>query len=312
MSITGKTLEPELNTPIAVASMTGPWREQRERRESEDSTERVNRLEVVVRYALYLVITLFLFVPSVMTVLSSFKPSAEVIAFPPTLLPSVWHPENYLNVLTQVSGFPRMVFNSFFVTLVVVALNLFFDSLVGYAFARLEFPFKKTLFAIMIATMVIPGFVFIVPRYILLLNAHLVDTYFAFMVLYFLQPAYILLMTQFFKSIPRDLEEAAIVDGMGWFGIFWKIILPLARPALLATGILTFAGMWNGFFDWLIYMQDSTMYNIQLGLVTFRGAYQNQWNLIMAGSVLALLPILLVYCVGQRHLVRGIATTGMK
>jgi multiple sugar transport system permease protein len=312
MSITGKTLEPELNTPIAVASMTGPRRELREKRESEDSTEKVNRLEVVVRYALYIVITLFLFVPFVMTVLSSFKTSAEVIAFPPTILPSVWHPENYLNVLTQISGFPRMIFNSFFVTLLVVALNLFFDSLVGYAFARLEFPFKNTLFAIMIATMVIPGFVFIVPRYIMLLNAHIVDTYFAFAVLYFVQPAYILLMTQFFKSIPRDLEEAAIVDGLGWFGIFWKIILPLARPALLATAILTFAGMWNNFLDWIIYMQSPTMQNIQLGLVAFRGQYQNQWNLIMAGSVLAILPILIVYVAGQRYFVRGIATTGMK
>jgi multiple sugar transport system permease protein len=286
--------------------------EGRQPRPTEDSTERVNRLEIVVRYALYVVITLFLFVPFVMTVLSSFKTSAEVIAFPPTLLPSVWHPENYLNVLTQISGFPRMVFNSFFVTLVVVALNLFFDSLVGYAFARLEFPFKNTLFAIMIATMVIPGFVFIVPRYIMLLNAHLVDTYFAFMVLYFLQPAYILLMTQFFKSIPRDLEEAAIVDGLGWFGIFWKIILPLARPALLATGILTFQGMWNNFLDWVIYMQSPTMQNIQLGLVSFRGQYQNQWNLIMAGSVLAILPILIIYVAGQKYFVGGAATSGMK
>jgi multiple sugar transport system permease protein len=301
-------VEPEINAPIAVATMT----RRGGRRESGDTTERVNRLEVVVRYALYSAITLFLFVPFVMTVLSSFKTSAEVIAFPPTILPSVWHPENYLNVLTQISGFPRMVFNSFFVTLLVVALNLFFDSLVGYAFARLEFPFKKTLFAIMIATMVIPGFVFIVPRYILLLNAHVVDTYFAFMVLYFVQPAYILLMTQFFKSIPRDLEEAAIVDGLGWFGIFWKIILPLARPALLATGILTFAGMWNNFLDWIIYMQSPNMQNIQLGLVAFRGQYQNQWNLIMAGSVLAILPILIVYIAGQRYFVRGIATTGMK
>jgi len=256
MSLVGK-VEPELNAPIAVASMTG----RRRPGEVGDSTDRVNALEAVVRYALYIAITLFLFVPFVMTVLSSFKTSAEVIAFPPTILPSVWHPENYLNVLTQITGFPRMVFNSFFVTLVVVALNLFFDSLVGYAFARLEFPFKNTLFAIMIATMVIPGFVFIVPRYILLLNAHLVDTYFAFMVLYFLQPAYILLMTQFFKSIPRDLEEAAIVDGLGWFGIFWKIILPLARPALLATGILTFAGMWNNFLDWIIYMTSPNMQN---------------------------------------------------
>jgi multiple sugar transport system permease protein len=307
MGLVGK-VEPELNAPIAVASMTG----RRGQRQSEDTTERVNRLELVVRYALYIAITLFLFVPFVMTVLSSFKTSAEVIAFPPTILPSVWHPENYLNVLTQITGFPRMVFNSFFVTLLVVALNLFFDSLVGYAFARLEFPFKNTLFAIMIATMVIPGFVFIVPRYILLLNAHIVDTYFAFMVLYFLQPAYILLMTQFFKSIPRDLEEAAIVDGLGWFGIFWKIILPLARPALLATGILTFAGMWNNFLDWIIYMTSPNMQNIQLGLVQFRGQYQNQWNLIMAGSVLAILPILIIYIAGQRYFVRGIATTGMK
>jgi len=295
----------DLGAPIAAPVETP-------RRPEPDTTERVNLLEVIVRYTLYIVITLFLFIPFLMTVLSSFKTSAEVIAFPPTLFPSVWHPENYLRVITEVNGFPRMIFNSFFVTLVVVALNLFFDSLVGYAFARLEFPFKNVLFAVMIATMVVPGFVFIVPRYILLLNAHLVNTYGALLVLYFLQPAYILLMTQFFKSIPRDLEEAAIVDGLGWFGIFWKIILPLARPALLATGILTFAGMWNNFLDWVIYMQSSEMFNIQLGLVTFRSVYQNQWDLIMAGSVLAILPILIVYVAGQRYFVRGIATTGLK
>ncbi len=293
--------------PIVAAAADEP-----RRREVADTTERVNRLEVVVRYFLYIVITLFLFIPFVMTVLSSFKSSAEVIAFPPTFLPSVWHPENYLRVFTVGQNFPRLIFNSFFVTIAAVLLNLFFDSLVGYAFARLEFPFKRTLFALMIGTMVIPGFVFFVPRYILLLNVHLVNTYGALLVLYFLQPAYILLMTQFFKSIPKDLEEAAVMDGMGWFGIFWKIILPLARPALLATGILTFAGMWNNFLDWLVYMQTSNMYNLQLGLVTFRGQYQNQWDLIMAGSVIAILPILVVYVAGQRYFVRGIATTGLK
>jgi len=292
--------------PIVATAVETP------RRVETDATERVNRLEVVVRYVLYIVITLFLFTPFVMTVLSSFKSSAEVIAFPPTFLPSVWHPENYLHVFTVGQNFPRLIFNSFFVTIAVVLLNLFFDSLVGYAFARLEFPFKNVLFAVMIGTMVIPGFVFFVPRYILLLNVHLVNTYGALLVLYFLQPAYILLMTQFFKSIPRDLEEAAIVDGMGWFGIFWKIILPLARPALLATAILTFAGMWNNFLDWLVYMQSPEMFNLQLGLVTFRGQYQNQWDLIMAGSVIAILPILIVYVAGQRYFVRGIATTGLK
>ncbi|GAC1478937.1 MAG: carbohydrate ABC transporter permease [Candidatus Dormibacteria bacterium] len=282
------------------------------RRPEPDSTERVNSLEVIVRYALYAVITLFLFVPFAMTVLSSFKTSAEVIAFPPTLLPSVWHPENYLHVFTETQNFPRQVFNGFFITLVIVALNLFFDAMVGYAFARLEFPFKNLLFALMIGTMVIPGFVFFVPRFILLQHANLINTYGALPVLYFVQPAYILLMTQFFKSIPKELEEAAIMDGLGWFGIFWKIVMPLARPALLATGILTFAGMWNNFLDWLIYMQTSNMFNIQLGLVTFRQVYQNQWDLIMAGSVIAILPILIVYVAGQRYFVRGIATTGLK
>ena len=282
-------------------------------RANTDTTERVNRLSAIVRYILYGVITVFLFTPFVMTVLSSFKSSSEVIAFPPTFFPSVWHPENYIHVFTQSGqNFPRLIFNSFFVTIAVVLLNLFFDALVGYAFARLDFPFKNLLFAAMIGTMVIPGFVFFVPRYILLLNVHLVNTYGALLVLYFLQPAYILLMTQFFKSIPRDLEEAAIVDGMGWFGIFWKIILPLARPALLATGILTFAGMWNNFLEWLVSMQSTNMFNLQLGLVTFRGQYQNQWDLIMAGSVIAILPIMIVYIAGQRYFVRGIATTGMK
>jgi multiple sugar transport system permease protein len=292
------------NAPIAVAD--------EERRPQPDSTERTNQLEAIVRYVLYAIITLFLFVPFAMTVLSSFKTSAEVIAFPPTLLPSVWHPENYLRVFTETQNFPRQIFNGFFVTLIVVALNLFFDSLVGYAFARLEFPFKNVLFALMIGTMVIPGFVFFVPRYIMLQHAGLINTYGALPVLYFVQPAYILLMTQFFKSIPKDLEEAAIMDGLGWFGIFWKIVMPLARPALLATGILTFAGMWNNFLDWVVYMQTSNMFNIQLGLATFRSVYQNQWDLIMAGSVIAILPILILYVAGQRYFVRGIATTGLK
>jgi multiple sugar transport system permease protein len=277
-----------------------------------DTTEQVNRLEVFLRYAFYIAVTLFLFTPFVMTILSSFKSSAEVIAYPPTLLPTTWHPENYLKVFQEQPLLLRQTFNGFVVTFVVVALNLFFDAMVGYGFARLEFPGRNLLFAVMLASMVIPGFVFFVPRYILLVNAHLVNTYGALLVLYFVQPGYIFLMAQFFKSIPRELEEAALMDGLGWFGIFWRIILPVARPALLTVGILTFAGMWNNYMDWLVYMQTSDMFNLQLGLTVFRGAYQNQWDLIMAGSVVAIVPILVIYVAGQRYFTRGIATTGLK
>lgn len=277
-----------------------------------DTTERVERLQTTFRYIMYVVVTVFLVTPFVMTVLSSFKTSAEVIAYPPTFLPSEWHPENYLQVFVANSYLLRQVFNGFFVTLTLVGLNLFFCSLVAYAFARLEFPGRNVLFAIMLGTMVIPGWVTLVPKYVFLQNLGLVNTFGALIVQSYITPFGIFLMTQFFRSIPRELEEAATIDGLGWFGIFWKIVLPVARPALLALGILSFKDHWNSYFDWLVYMQTPDMFNIQLGLKAFQGVYQNQWDLIMAGSVIAILPILIVYVLGQRYFVRGVATTGLK
>ena len=277
-----------------------------------DTTERVERTQAVFRYILYIVVTLFLFVPFVMTLLSSFKTSAEVIAYPPTIFPAVWHPENYAQVFSANTGFLRQVINGFVVTLLLVAMNLFFCSLVAYAFARLKFPGRDLLFAIMLGTMVIPGWVTMVPKYILIQNLGLINTFGALLTQYFVTPFGIFLMAQFFKSIPKELEEAALMDGLGWFGIFRRIILPLARPALLTLGILAFKDHWNNYFDWLIYMQTPDQFNIQLGLAAFRGVYQNQWDLIMAGSVIAILPILIVYAFGQRYFVRGISTTGLK
>ena len=277
-----------------------------------DTTERVERLQTTFRYILYVVVTVFLFTPFVMTVLSSFKSSAEVIAYPPTFLPSVWHPESYLQVFIANPNFLRQVVNGFVVTLLLVGCNLFFCSLVAYAFARLEFPGRNVLFAIMLGTMVIPSWVTLVPKYVLIQNLGLVNTYGALLIQSFITPFGIFLMTQFFRSVPRELEEAAIMDGVGWFGAFWKVVLPVARPALLALGILSFKDHWNSYFDWLVYMQTPDMYNIQLGLAAFRGVYQNQWDLIMAGSVIAILPILIVYILGQRYFVQGVATTGLK
>ena len=277
-----------------------------------DTTERVERVQTIARYFLYVVVTVFLFTPFVMTVLSSFKSSAEVIAYPPTFLPSVWHPENYIQVFIANPNFLRQVVNGFVVTLLLVGCNLFFCSLVAYAFARLEFPGRNVLFAIMLGTMVIPSWVTLVPKYVLINNLGLVNTYGALLIQSFVTPFGIFLMTQFFRNVPRELEEAAIMDGVGWFGASWKVVLPVARPALLALGILSFKDHWNNYFDWLIYMQTPDMFNIQLGLAAFRGVYQNQWDLIMAGSVIAILPILIIYILGQRYFVQGVATTGLK
>jgi len=209
-------------------------------------------------------------------------------------------------------NFLRQVVNGFVVTLLLVGCNLFFCSLVAYAFARLEFPGRNVLFAIMLGTMVIPSWVTLVPKYVLINNLGLVNTYGALLIQSFVTPFGIFLMTQFFRNVPRELEEAAIMDGVGWFGASWKVVLPVARPALLALGILSFKDHWNNYFDWLIYMQTPDMFNIQLGLAAFRGVYQNQWDLIMAGSVIAILPILIIYILGQRYFVQGVATTGLK
>ncbi|HVD30883.1 MAG TPA: carbohydrate ABC transporter permease [Methylomirabilota bacterium] len=179
-----------------------------------DTTERVERAQTIARYFLYIVVTVFLFTPFVMTVLSSFKSSAEVIAYPPTFLPSQWHPENYIQVFIANPNFLRQVINGFVVTLLLVGCNLFFCSLVAYAFARLEFPGRNLLFAIMLGTMVIPSWVTLVPKYVLIQNLGLVNTYGALLIQSFITPFGIFLMTQFFRSVPRELEEAAIMDGV--------------------------------------------------------------------------------------------------
>jgi multiple sugar transport system permease protein len=254
-------------------------------------------------------------VPFAWSISTSFKPNSEVLQLN-------WIPENptldgYATAWTRMDpGLPRLFMNSFIIAGAVTLGNLLLGSLAGYAFARLRFPGRDVLFVAVLATLMIPDQMRLVPVYNLLLNMGLVGrgvgAYVGIILILVISGTSIFLMRQYFMSIPRDLEEAARIDGAGYLQTFWRVILPLATPALAAVAILQFQGTWNGFFWPLILLRDRSQWTLPLGLSQFQDLYQTQWAPLMAVVVLATLPILVLYVFFQRYFVEGIAASGVK
>ncbi|MBO0796726.1 MAG: carbohydrate ABC transporter permease, partial [Ktedonobacteraceae bacterium] len=187
------------------------------------------------------------------------------------------------------------------------------SSLAGYAFARIRFPGRSFLFGLFLATLMIPFQLTIIPLFIIMRDLGWVDTHLALIVPASLFNAVgVFLMRQFIKSLPVELEEAAIVDGANRWTVFWRVVFPLLRAPLSALGIFTFIGQWNSFFYPLIFLSTPELFTVPMMLNQFRGQYAIQWTLVMAGSVIAVVPILIVYLILQRQIIQGIATTGLK
>lgn len=216
--------------------------------------------------------------------------------------------------------FEHVTFGRFFLNSLIVAVgsvvgNLIACSMAAYAFARLEFRFKRVLFVIMLGTIMLPYHVQIIPQYIAFLQLDWINTFYPLILPKFLatDAFFIFLMVQFIRGLPRELDYAAAVDGCGFFGVFWRIIIPLSLPALVTTAIFTFIFTWNDFFSPLLYLTRSEMWTVPLGLRAFVDAEGNSsWGPLMAMSVLSLAPILGFFLASQRLLVHGIATTGLK
>lgn len=278
-----------------------------------DSTGRGARLVGTV--LLYIAVTLGSFImilPFAWMLLSSVKDLSQLYQVPPDWIPNPFVFQNYINAWNSVP-FATGYVNSATVTLSVVLANLLTCSMAAYAFARLEFPFRKTLFMLFLATLMVPEQVTIIPLYIIMRNMGLVDTLFSLIIPNGLFNAFgIFLLRQFIKGLPVDLEEAAIVDGANRWTIYWRIVLPLIRPALAAFGIFTFLFQWNNFFRPLIFLNSVENYTMTLAINFFRGQYATDFALLMAGSAISIVPILIVYIIGQRNIIEGIATTGMK
>lgn len=278
-----------------------------------ESTSRAGRL--VVSVLLYVAVTIgaiVMIMPFAWMLLASVKDLGQIYQVPPNWIPDPFVFQNYVNAWTAVP-FDTGYINSAIVTVTVVVANLLTCSMAAYAFARIEFPFRHTLFILFLATLMVPEQVTIIPLYIIIESLGLADTLLSLIIPYALFNAFgVFLLRQFIKSLPVDLEEAAIVDGANRWTIYWRIILPLIRPALAAFGIFTFLFQWNNFFRPLIFLNSIDNYTVPLAINFFRGQYATDFALLMAGSAISIVPVLVVYVIGQRQIIEGIATTGLK
>jgi multiple sugar transport system permease protein len=251
-------------------------------------------------------------IPFLWALSSSFKTLEEIISGTMNFIPKNFTLENYKQIFIEQELFPRWLFNSLIIAVIGTALNIIFNSMSGYALARLSFPGKKALFIMILAVLMIPAQVTMIPNYLILKEIGWLNSYQGMIVPAMINATFIFMMRQFFINFPKELEEAAQIDGLSRFGIFFKVVLPLAKPALAAQAIFVFMGFWNNFMTPLIVMTDTEMYTLPLGLNTFKGQYVSYWNYIMAASMVFTLPVLLLYAFFNRYFIKGISFTGGK
>jgi multiple sugar transport system permease protein len=256
---------------------------------------------------------IFWMVPFLWMVSTSFKGIDEVYAFPPRFLPETIRWSNYLEAW-QAIPFTRFFFNSLFVALATTAAVIITSSMAGYSFARLRYPGRDLLFLVYLGTIMIPFPVLIIPLFILMRQLGLVDTLAGLILPAAFTAWGTFLMRQFMLSIPREIEEAARMDGASFWRIYLQIILPLSRPVIATLGIFTFLGSWNDFLWPLITISSVENKTLPLGLTMFQSQIpiKTPWQLVMAAATFSVLPVLIVFVLGQKYYVRGIATTGLK
>jgi len=255
-------------------------------------------------------LALVMLVPLLWMLLTSLSTLAETRRFPPGL-PSALHWQNYRQAWLQ-SPFATWLLNSALVSLTCVVSNLVFCSLAGYAFARIRFAGSKVLFIGILATLMVPFQVVMIPTLLIVKHLGLVDSLPALVLPNLVTPFGVYLLRQFFLSLPAELEEAAIVDGAGRLTVLARILLPLMGPPLSTLAVLTFLSVWNDFLWPLVVTSSPEVMTVQLGLSTFQSAHFTNWPVLMAGTLMSQLPVLVLFLAGQRYFVRSIATTGIK
>lgn len=265
----------------------------------------------VLLYVLLVAFALLFFTPFVWSISTSFKTLPDSAFF--NLIPDPFTTEAWRSVWNDYD-FKRYALNSLFLAVVVTLLNLFLASLGGYAFARLRFPGREVLFVLILGTLMIPDQLRLIPVFVMLTNWHLIGNFTGYILINLVTAVNLFFMRQYFLTIPRDFEEAAKLDGAGYFKTYWRIMLPLAGPAIAALAILQFQGTWNDFFWPLILFGQGSehMYTMQLGLAQLTFTYQSLWPQLMAGSIMAIAPILVIFLVFQRFFVSGVTAAGIK
>jgi multiple sugar transport system permease protein len=264
----------------------------------------------VAVYAALAAIGAVMVFPFLWMIATSFKHPADIYTL--SLIPTQPTLDNYAAALTQFP-FARWFANSVLVAGATTLSVAFFDSLAGYVLAKLDFPFKNIIFVAILCTLMVPTEMLIIPWYILSVDFHWTDSYWGIMFPGVISAFGVFLMRQFMQAVPNELLDAGRIDGLGEFDLFWRVALPLVRPALAALCILTFLGNWNAFLWPLIVVQDPLMRTLPVGLSEFSyGEAGSRWELIMTGASIATLPVLIVFAIFQRQIIRGVALTGLK
>lgn len=293
--------------PDANAHMPAPARVENRRQ----GWRRYIQLDKLAIHGLLLFGAIWMVIPFIWMVSASVKQDDELFTYPPTILPRSIRIETWYEAWTLVP-FDRWFFNSGVMAVTITAGQLLTCSLAAYAFARLRFPGRDTIFMAFLATMMVPGQVLLIPQFILMRWFGWIDTYQA-LILPSIGSAYgVFLLRQFFLQIPFEIEDAARMDGCSRFKIIYKIILPLSVPAMTTLGIFTFMGAWNAFLWPLIVTNSDLMRTVQIGLTTFRGAYSTDWARMMAATCFVTLPVVIAFIIGQRQFIQGITLTGLK
>lgn len=281
---------------------------------SQAATE--NAVRTFFRYLLLILIGIIMLMPFIMAFLGTVKTDQEILAYPPKFFPEVWHWENWARVWNTDLGaggtFPRWLFKTAFLSVTVAVAQAIFGSMAAYAFSRLKFAGRDFVFNFMLATMMIPGAVTLIPAYVLMTKLQLINSYWSLILPGLVSAGSIFTLTSFFRAIPSDLEEAAVIDGATHMQIFRTVIMPLAKPAILTVLILQFQGMWNSFLQPLLYLNSPDKYVLNVALSIFQQQYKSQWNLTLVGAMFNAIPVLILFFIFSRYYIEGVAYAGIK
>ncbi|MGN9843240.1 carbohydrate ABC transporter permease [Nonomuraea sp. H19] len=273
---------------------------------------RAGRLvRMTLAYVLLVVVAALVLVPFAWMVSSSLKQDNEVFTIPIEWIPREFRWSNFVEIWEKI---PLLTYlgNSAFLSVTITLLQVLTGSFAAYGFSKVRFPGRDGLFLAYIATIAVPWQAYMVPQYIMMQRLELTNTFWSIILLQAFGAFGVFLMRQYYMSIPDDLCEAARIDGLSEYGIYWRIMLPLSKPALASLALLTFVNTWNDYMGPFIYLTSNRLWTVQLGLRSFDGVYDAEYAMIMTGAVLSVLPILVIFLFGQRYFIRGIATSGLK
>jgi multiple sugar transport system permease protein len=268
-------------------------------------------VRTVLAYAALVAAAVVVLLPFAWMVSSSLKRNNQVFSIPIQWIPEEFRWTNFVDIWTQIP-LSTYLGNSAYLSVVITFLQLLTGSFAAYGFAKVRFPGRDLLFMLYIATIAVPWQAYMVPQYIMMHQAGLTNTHLSIILLQAFSAFGVFLMRQYYMSIPDELCEAARIDGLSEYGIWWRILLPLSKPALASLALLTFVNTWNDYMGPFIYLTSNELWTIQLGLRSFVGQYDAEYAMIMTGAVLSVLPILVIFLFGQRYFIQGIATSGLK